>query len=253
MSIAHLAFVDIETVPGPDTLHELFEKKFAKEIEEESELEPSASPNYRRIQRYQDVWNKKAALHAEFGKIVAISIGKWVMDKEDPNGKFYIRQLTGRHEHALLSQAAESIAKTKCTHLCAHNGKEFDFPYLQRRFMVNGLPIPELLITHNKKSWDLKWEDTMAMWGAGAWNYKISLELLCHVLGVKSPKTEMGGADVAKIYYDSFIPVEGELPFVTEENAMKRIGGYCDQDVLAVAQCYCRMKGLPPIENIEYV
>lgn len=285
MSITHLTFVDIETVPEHENLDTcsmdvefLFGKRFHKEIIGQcdpismADMDAAAACFSLETKR---VYRKNAALHAEFGKIVAISIGKMVVEKqsvetsheqsptaiEEPHAKristreidkFYIRSLTGRDEATLLKQASDSFARAAGT-MAAHNGLEFDFPYLMRRYMVHGLPMPPQLNVAGVKPWDVKLEDTMKMWSGTQWSHKVSLELLCHVLGIPSPKQDISGADVAQIYWDSFKAVDGVLPFDVEQEAMKKIGGYCNGDVLACAQVYCRMKGLPLIENVEYV
>ncbi len=241
MSITHLTFLDIETIPDVDKSHELFEKRFKHEIKNIIDLNvypPKDVP--------QMMWDEKAGLHAEFGKIVCISIGKMVSEKvegsDKPIEKFYIRTIASKDEKELLLQATTSIMKAagEDGHLVAHNGLEFDFPFLMRRYMINGLPIPKQLRVDGVKLWDLKLKDTMKMWSGSAWNYKVSLELLCHILNIPSPKTGISGEDVAKLYFG-------------EEDGLKRIGEYCAGDTLACAQIYCRMKGLPLIETIEYV
>lgn len=259
MSITHLTFIDVETVPESELPNDretlaLFLKRFEKTLKENE------------ILTGQQLWNDRASLNAEFGKIIAISIGKMVIENvvvsadaisDEKNAKqvvekFYIRSLMGRDEGTLLKQASESFARAGGT-LVGHNAIEFDFPFLMRRYMVHGLPIPPQLNVAGTKPWDVKLEDTMKMWSGTQWNYKVSLELLCHVLGIPSPKQDISGADVAQIYWDSFKPKEGMLPFDVEHEAMKKIGDYCAGDVLACANAYCRMKGLPLIENVEYV
>lgn len=249
MIISHITFLDIETVPEFNSYYQddvtksmLFDKKFAKDL---SELRFD-DQIYK-----EELYSKIAPLYAEFGKIVAISLGKFV-DKDD---KFYIRTLTGRNEFTLLNQAVDSIKKAGGTTLCAHNGNEFDFPYLMRRLIINNIPVPAILTTFNKKPWEFAFEDTMKMWSGSAWNYRVSLELLANVLGLPSPKKDMSGSDVAKIYYDSFNVEKDELPFEKEEAALKKIGGYCAGDVLTLANVYSRMKGLPIIEDskVEYL
>lgn len=237
MSISHLTFIDIETVNAEETPSELFQKRFRKEMDEAYLVASDASPTYRRIEAVKSVFESKAALHAEFGKVVAISIGKWVDDEK----KFYIRTLSGINEIELLTQSTKSIERAGGTHLVAHNGIDFDFPFLMRRYIINGLPMPSQLRAYGVKPWDLKLEDTMKMWGGSAWNYKVSLELLCHVLGLESPKKDIEGSDVAELFYKG------------DEESLKKIADYCAGDVLACANAYCRMKGLPVIENVEYV
>jgi hypothetical protein len=271
MSITHLTFVDIETVPDIDKHHDLFLKRFEREIRETIDEVPypaegTQETTIRRDTARQIVWDKKASLHAEFGKIIAISIGKMVTENvvltldqqsekqkaKETIDKFYIRSLTSRDEATLLRQASESISRAGGT-LVGHNSIEFDFPFLMRRYMVNGIQVPEQLNVGMKKPWELKLEDTMKIWGGTSWGHKVSLELLAHVLGIPSPKSVMNGSDVAQVYWDSFKPQEGKLPFDVEQEAMKKIGDYCSEDVLCTANCYLRMKGLPLIESVEYV
>lgn len=250
MSIAHLTFIDIETTPQrndapayyyadkpfEENEFNLFKKKFRDDL---VAIGPGGS-----TWLFKETYEQKAGLYAEFGKVVAISIGKMVTEKNDmgekPIDKFYIRTLVDRDEIKLLTQAKESIERAGGT-LVGHNAMEFDFPFLMRRYMINGLPIPKQLDVAGLKPWETKLDDTMKMWSATQWNYKVSLELLCHVLGLPSPKKEMDGSGVAELFYDG-----------TDES-LKKIGEYCAGDTLSCAQVYCRMKGLPKIENVEYV
>lgn len=252
MSISHITFLDIETVPLNQYYSygdgvNFFRKRFEKEMYE-LPITPSIGLSY---DTCNDFYHQKAGLYAEFGKIVAISIGKFV-DKDD---KFYIRTITDRNEVTLLNQAVDSIKKAGGSTLCAHNGNEFDFPYLMRRLIINNIPIPAILATFNKKPWELAFEDTMKMWGGSQWNYKVSLDLLANVLGLPSPKQNISGADVSKIYYDSFNVEKDDLPFEKETACLKTIGDYCAGDVLTLANVYSRMKGLPIIEDskVEYL
>lgn len=226
-----MTFIDIETIPlfeeqPQNLLGGLFEKKFSKEEKSAFEL-----------------WPEKAALFAEFGKVVCVSIGIEVGEK------LRVKTLYNRNEKTLLQQLSEILLKTKS--LCAHNGKEFDFPFLMRRFIINELPLPEILQMAGKKPWELQLEDTMQMWSGSAWNYKVSLELLAHCLGLESPKSEMNGSQVAELYYAQ--PTSDQLPFDVEEIAKNKISAYCSKDVITLANCYRRMKGLLIIKEVEMV
>jgi uncharacterized protein YprB with RNaseH-like and TPR domain len=248
MSISHITFIDIETVPldNPERMNTivpvLFEKRFERDF-----IDNVTMP-------YCDFYSQKASLHAEFGKIVAISIGKLSGDK------FYIKSLASRNETDILNQASEAINKIaandkKAVTLCAHNGFEFDFPFWMRRCIINRLPLPEPLNLHGKKPWEIMHHDTMKIWSGTAWNYKVSLDLLASIFGLPSPKVDMQGKDIAKIYYSSFTPEEGELPFDAEEKALKKIGSYCAGDVLTLANVFSIMKGLPVLDSskVEYL
>lgn len=234
MTIDKITFLDIETVYQQNyspEIQELYLKRFAKE-----ELNAASMVNH---------IVEKGGLYAEFGKIVSISIGK--MNKDT----FRIKTISSRDEKKILVEASDIFNKVGC--LCGHNSKEFDFPWLMRRMIINKLPIPSVLDPYGKKPWEMNLEDTMTMWGGSAYNYKISLELLCNILGVPSPKKVIEGTSVSEIYYGSFAIESDELPFDKEEAALKKIGQYNAGDTLATACCWSVMRGLPMIENVEYV
>jgi predicted PolB exonuclease-like 3'-5' exonuclease len=246
MSLQGLHFIDIETVRGerimeaaPKAIQDLYTKKFAKEIQDSD---------------YIDTWahyNEKAALYAEFGKVVCISIGGLHSD-----GKFYIRSIGGRHEKPLLESFAQKITDAKATKLIGHNIKEFDIPYLMRRCLAHGIKLPGFLNTFHLKPWETPYIDTMEMWSGTALRHRCGLDLLCAVLGIESPKSEMSGASVGDVFWGMFDGLEDnpeDLPFEVEEATLKKIGNYCAGDVLASAQVYCRMKGLPLIDTEKVV
>ena len=113
--------------------------------------------------------------------------------------------------------------------LCAHNGKEFDFPYLCRRMLVNGIKIPKILQIMGKKPWEINHIDTLEFWKFGDYKHYTSLELLTEIFGIPSPKDDIKGSDVARVYW--------------EEKDLNRIAKYCQKDVLALVQLFLRFKG----------
>jgi uncharacterized protein YprB with RNaseH-like and TPR domain len=119
--------------------------------------------------------------------------------------------------------------------LCAHNGKEFDYPYIARRMIINRLPIPEILDNAGKKPWEVKLLDTMDLWKFGDYKSYTSLDLLSSILGIPSPKDDIDGSMVADIYW--------------QEHDINRIVRYCEKDVLAVAQILMRFLNLPIIRD----
>jgi len=247
MSIKGINFIDIETVSGNITEEKikLFALKFQKEISEmivEISRGKSADELLQSffvqneglddisrkisVDATLDVFKNKSALYAEFGQIICICIGRLSKDNN-----FYVQKITGDEKDILLK-----FYRTVSNYpgvLCAHNGSEFDFPYLMRKYMMHSLPMPSELSVIGKKPWDVPQEDTMKMWGGTAWNYKISLELLCHSLGVPSPKDALSGKMVGEFY------AEAE----DKKEAVNQIADYCAGDVIAMMNCYCRMKG----------
>lgn len=226
-----ILFLDIETVPQfteyaqlPDGYKKLWDKKAQTLIKE------SDTP--------ETIYNR-AGIYAEFGKIICISVG-FVVNKKGVR-HFRVKSFYGDDEKLLLEDFAQMLnrfSKRPAANLCAHNGKEFDFPYIARRMLINGVEIPDILDVAGKKPWEVKTLDTMELWKFGDYKHYTSLNLLTFVFNIPSPKDDIDGSQVAECYYN------GEL---------ERIVTYCEKDVLAVAQLLLRYKGLPIIEpsNIE--
>ncbi|MDX9725388.1 MAG: 3'-5' exonuclease [Bacteroidales bacterium] len=228
-----IIFIDIETVPSApsfDALEQHFQILWEKKSKHFRSEEESAG----------DVYNR-AGIYAEFGKIICISAG--VITGKDPFS-FRLKSFYGDDENHILSDFSSMLAKfsrNRETLLCAHNGKEFDYPYISRRMIINRITIPDLLDTAGRKPWEIKLIDTMDLWKFGDFKSYTSLDLLTSVLNIRSPKDDIDGGMVADLYYN-----EGEL---------KRIVRYCEKDVLAVAQVLLRFLNLPQIngENVESV
>jgi uncharacterized protein YprB with RNaseH-like and TPR domain len=116
-------------------------------------------------------------------------------------------------------------------YLCAHNGKEFDYPYLIRRILINGLEVPSILNLSGKKPWEVNHIDTMELWKFGDYKHYTSLELLATVFGISSPKDDINGSDVGRVYW--------------QENDLQRIVKYCQKDVVTIVNLLLRFKGKP--------
>lgn len=209
-----IIFLDIETVAEfpsyldlPERLRLLWNKKAALLSKDE---EITAEELYER-----------AGIYAEFGKIVCISIGYF----EKKLQKFRIKSFFGSNEKALLNSFAEMLNKhfnKENDLLCAHNGKEFDFPYISRRLLVNRIKLPKLLDIAGKKPWEIKHLDTMELWKFGDYKHYTSLDLLTAIFEIPSPKSDIDGSQVNAVYW--------------KEGDVKRIAEYCQNDVLAIAQ-----------------
>lgn len=228
IGIDNVVFMDIETVPQASSINNL-DPVTQSLWEKKSKLfrNPESSPE----EAYE-----RAGIYAEFGRIICISVG--FIKEKDPYG-FRIKSFYSDDEKAILSEFYEMISKfsrsRKEAVLCAHNGREFDFPYIARRMIINGLEIPVILDNAGKKPWEIKLLDTMDLWKFGDYKSYTSLELLTSVLGIPSPKEDIDGSMVAKIYYD-----EKNLPAIVR---------YCEKDVLAVARILLRFMNLPGIAD----
>lgn len=234
IDIRNILFLDIETVPQyseytvmPEKLQKLWDKKSTYFRSEDETAE--------------DVFNR-GGIYAEFGKIICISVGI-VHNKEKDRYGIRLKSYAGDDEKNLLSDFGEMIEKYsrgRDIFLCAHNGKEFDFPYIARRMLIQGLPLPHILDNAGKKPWEVRHLDTMELWKFGDYKHYTSLELLTAIFDIPSPKNDMDGSMVADVYY--------------REKDLQRITEYCQNDVLAMAQLMMRYKLIPLIDpqDIEF-
>lgn len=232
--IQNILFLDIETVPQyasfdvvPNEWKDLWTTK------------ANSLLRNREDETIESIYSR-AGIYAEFGKIVCISCG--VVQGSENNRKLSIKSFAGEDESAILSGFSEMLNKWSANepkYLCAHNGKEFDFPYICRRLIINRLPLPVLLNIAGKKPWEISHLDTMEFWKFGDFKNYTSLNLMAHALGVPTPKDDIDGSMVARVFY--------------EEKNIERIATYCQKDVITIAQIFLRMLGEDLIaeENIE--
>lgn len=230
----NILFLDIETASQhefyshlDDAAQSLWDIKSKKEIRD-PENETSESVY------------KRAAIYAEFGKIICVSCA--YLTGEGENRSLSVKSFCCDEEPELLQQLYDTLQKwgQKDDHyLCAHNGKEFDFPYISRRMLINGISLPQNLNYYGKKPWEVLHLDTMELWKFGDWKSYTSLNLLAHVFKVPSPKNDIDGSKVHDVYY--------------KEKNLPRIVDYCEKDVITLAQVYLRMTGCPLVkqENIK--
>ena len=227
-------YLDIETVPQQPSFDGLPEEwKKLWELKSQPLLRNKEEENASTIY-------PRAGIYAEFGKIICISCG--FMQGAGAEKKLILKSFAGDNEKELLAAFIDMLNKWSSTgnrYLCAHNGKEFDFPYLCRRMIINELEIPSLLNKKKKKPWEVSHLDTMELWKFGDFKSYTSLNLLAHTLGIPTPKDDIDGSMVWEVYW--------------KEKNLPRIVTYCQKDVVTVAQVLLRMGGESLIkeENIE--
>lgn len=230
--LSNILFLDIETVPLYPSYKQLSDK-FKLLWEKKAQTfrnvtEEGAEANYNR-----------AGIYAEFGKIVCISCGFFTKDK-----KFRLTSFCSHDETRILRNFAaivDGFCNSNQQQLCAHNGKEFDFPFIARRMLLNGISLPAVLNTPGKKPWEVNHLDTMELWKFGDYKSYTSLDLLAAVFNIPTPKDDIDGSQVGEIYW--------------KENDLDRIKTYCQKDVLTIAQVMLRFRGenLISEEDIDYV
>jgi DNA polymerase elongation subunit (family B) len=222
INLFRILFVDIETVPMMPTFQDLPERfqdlwaHKASHLKNDEGLSP------------EDLF-PRAGIYAEFGKIICISAG--FFHKEEGDLTFRVKAFYGHDETLILSEFSGLLNEhfnSAAHYLCAHNGKEFDFPYLSRRMLINGLDLPYLLDNFGKKPWETTLLDTMELWKFGDYKSYTSLDLLAGVFNIPTPKDDISGKDIHKVYWT--------------DNDLERIATYCSKDVVTIARLYLRYR-----------
>ena len=229
LSLENILFLDIETVPETETFSELdLEKQLLWEQKTAYQRKEDFTP---------EEFYHRAGIWAEFGKIVCISVGYFVFKGETRN--FRVTSFYG-DEVKLLKDfknlLIEHFSQTKHL-LCAHNGKEFDFPYIARRMLIHGVPLPYKLDLFGKKPWEVPHLDTLELWKFGDYKHYTSLKLMANVLGVLSPKEDMDGSMVRDVFY--------------KEEDLDRIITYCELDVVTTAQVFLKLRCEALLDDAE--
>jgi len=231
LNLENILFLDIETVPETHHFSDLSDDKQA--------LWESKSKYQRRDEFSAEEFYDRAGIWAEFGKIVCISVGYFKMEGDIRN--FRVTSFYG--EESKILKDFKNLLNTHFNHnnhlLCAHNGKEFDFPYIARRMIIHNIELPQKLNLFGKKPWEVPHLDTLELWKFGDYKSYTSLKLLTHVLGIKSPKDDIDGSEVCRVYY--------------EDKEIDRIIIYCEKDTIAVAQIFLRLRGDELLHDNEII
>ena len=232
INLEKILFLDIETVaqrPEFSQLDDDFKKHWEQKAKFLAKEDETAESIYER-----------AGIYAEFGKIVCISVGFILIE----NGikTLRLKSYYNDDEKTLLIDFFELLNKhyTGRDHLlCAHNGKEFDFPYIARRGLINGISIPAILDMAGKKPWEVPHLDTLQLWKFGDYKHYTSLSLLTSIFNIPTPKDDIDGSMVNEVYW--------------KDKDLDRIANYCQKDVVALTQLFLRFRNenLIETENIS--
>lgn len=229
LNLDDILFLDIETVP----LHQQY-----SELSAEAQMLWEEKTRYQRKEEFSaEEFYDRAGIWAEFGKIVCISVGYFSFRHQQRT--FRVTSFTGEEKNLLedFSRLVNEHFSRPNKLFCAHNGKEFDFPYISRRMIINGIEIPQKLQLFGKKPWEIPHLDTMEMWKFGDYKHYTSLKLLAHILGIPSPKDDIDGSEVRNVFYN-----EGDID---------RIATYCEKDTITVAQIFLRFRNDTLLDDDE--
>ena len=234
---SHILFVDIETVtaePAHDQLNAVMQRAW------ERKARTLHNPDSKSV---AELYFERGNLYAEFGKVIVISVG-FFHTLEDKQTELRIKCISGDNEKELLENFKETVLKfdQKNLQLCAHNGKEFDFPYLCRRMLANGIALPDSLDLGGLRSWQVPHIDTMQLWKFGDYKSYTPLELLAAVFDLAVDDIDaLEGNDINRVYH--------------RENDLGKITRFCKRNISLLAQVYLCLKSLPTLapEHITVV
>jgi uncharacterized protein YprB with RNaseH-like and TPR domain len=220
INLNNILFLDIETVPQ--------ETSYLGMDEETKKLWEQKTQYQRRDDVNAEDFYERAGIWAEFGKIICISVG-YFNNKSDVRN-FRVTSFFGEEKKILqdFSNLLNENFRLTAHLLCGHNIKEFDIPFIARRMIINDLVLPQKINLFGKKPWEVPHLDTLELWKFGDYKHFTSLKLLTKIFGIKSPKDDIDGSEVARVYYI--------------ENDIDRIVTYCEKDVIAVAQVFLKMR-----------
>jgi DNA polymerase elongation subunit (family B) len=232
IQLENIVFLDIETVSAHRSFEDLNSdwqdlwKRKARNLVKEQQTEA-------------EIYDQ-ASIYAEFGKVICIGVG--LIRRGKDGAQFRVKSFYGDDERAVLQEFANLLNKSfnGATYLlCAHNGKEFDFPYLARRMMVNGIMLPKLLDIQGKKPWEVPHLDTLELWKFGDRKSFTSLNLLAHLFDIPTPKDDIDGSMVGSVYW--------------QDHDLDRIARYCCKDVLTLARVFMKFRGEKNISDEDVI
>lgn len=232
--VQNILFLDIETVPRHADYNDLPE-----EWKELWDTKSTSLLKYHVDETTESIYHR-AGIYAEFGKIICISCG--FIQESGQEKRLTLKSYYGDNEKIILAEFCDMLKKWSANEqkfLCAHNGKEFDFPYLCRRLIINEIAIPAILNISGKKPWEVNHFDTLELWKFGDFKSFTSLNLLAHALGIPTPKDDIDGSMVWSVYW--------------KDKDLDRIVKYCQKDVITVAQIFLKLNNdsLIKQDNIE--
>jgi len=220
-----ILFLDIETVANTYDYHAL---------DERMKIQWSRKASFLRREKEQtdeSIYQDRAGIYAEFGKIICVAVGKF-FETESGDLVLKVKAYYGDDEKEILMGFKGMVEKMDpaLLKLCSHNGKEFDFPYLCRRMLVNGISLPAAMNIMGKKPWDIQHLDTMEMWKFGDYKHYTSLDLLAAIFNIPTSKSDMDGSQVNRVYH--------------QDGGLTKIKDYCLRDVVVLAKLYLKMRAI---------
>jgi DNA polymerase elongation subunit (family B) len=174
-------------------------------------------------------YQKEAGLYPEFAKIVSIVVGKIV------DNKIVLITFDKESEVDLLNDFNKLISRNSSDTLTGFVNVSFDTPFIFKRMLINGIQPHDLLDSSGLKPWEVEEVDLGVLWKGNSFS-RASLINIAVAFGLPSPKEDISGADVGRVYWE-----EGE-------EGLKRISRYCREDVKTTINIFKKMRLEEPLE-----
>lgn len=156
-------------------------------------------------------YTRNVSLFPEFGRIACVSYGLW------KNGEMQINSVADADEKTLLKKVANLFHRAGASGLIptGWNIKNFDIAWIVKRLLINGIQVPLLLSSYEKKPWEMTAFDLKDYWKSGS-SLDTTFEEACFAMGIPSPKDDINGSQVHEEFWSGGID---------------RIVTYCEKDV----------------------
>lgn len=222
--LSKMLFFDIETRGAYPNFNE-----FLKNDSDGAHIwEKKAARQYKEMTP-EKAYEEKVSLYPEFGKIACLSYGIW------KNGKMTIGTISNEDEETTIKLIANLFHKAAATGLSVTgwNIKNFDIPWVLRKMMIYGIPIPESISTYDRKPWEMTTIDLKDLWKSFC-SIDNTFEEAAYAMGIPSPKDDIDGSQVHSEYWKGNI---------------ERIKTYCEKDVKAMIQMSEKLANIKQKQN----
>ena len=194
-----IIFLNIETVPQyakfedmHENKRELFIRRFKSDIKESWPNVPDGIPPEYAAKIYEHVYQEKAGLTSEFGKIACIS---FLVITDVDKCEYQSLSIADSDEKKLIQTFLDKavsirdwpkIDADKKKSACSYSGFGFTWPYIAHRCLLNSIPIPPMFDYSEGKPWEQ--EHLISL--MNVWNYNrsssfTSLSTLAESFGVE--------------------------------------------------------------------